>query len=54
MSDLVSGLVCESESESRMDQRVSESTDVFGSGCMEYEGVCEWMTEQMCEQEWES
>ena len=36
-----------------MDQQIGESVIVSGSGCMEYEKVCEWMTEQICEQEWE-
>ena len=51
MGDSVSGSVCESESESGMDQPVSGYAVVSGSGCMEYEEVCEWITEQICEHE---
>ena len=29
---------------------VSGYAVVSGSGCMEYKSVCEWITEQVCEQ----
>ena len=48
MSDLGSGSVHASERESGMDQQVSGYVVASGSGCMEYEDVCEWITEQTC------
>ena len=41
--------MCASESESGMDQKVGGSAVRSGSGCMGCEGVCEWITKQVCE-----